>query len=390
MNNKNIKFLFNLSIFVLLCWGPHAWFTWQWDGMENVAMMALYGLFALIAFAYMRAQKIEFKAKFTLILVFLLFLFGTYMSKIGMTTIPLVFLQIFPLYVLLSDNEGIDEHVHFLNKALCVLFVPGLIIHVVFLLGASFPSVPIQYKDNLNYIFFNYFVDVVPVVNEGTYRFQSVFLEPGYLGTLLAFMLYANRYDFKKWPVRIMVIALLFSFSLAGYITTVFGYLMCSYSQGKNSRRYISFVALLLVLYYGSQLYNDGDNTINNLIVERLQLDDEVGIAGNNRFAENTRNNFEYYMESGGLLFGVEGLEESDYAGAGYMRYFLAYGIISAVLFLIMYIILGRICVNKKYAWGFIVLICITFLQAAYPSSYSWLIPFLLGLKYENKLKLTS
>ena len=77
--------------------------------------------------------------------------------------------------------------------------------------------------------------------------------------------------------------------------------------------------------------------------------------------------------------------KEFDYdnqiRGAGYKIYFLYQGIVVAMLFLISFFLLGPLerVKNKRYMGGFFLLIVITFIQAAYPSSFSWWIPFLLA-----------
>ena len=40
---------------------------------------------------------------------------------------------------------------------------------------------------------------------------------------------------------------------------------------------------------------------------------------------------------------------------------------------------------NKKYSLYYLILIIITFWQAGYPFSYSWIIPFILGIILDNQ-----
>ena len=58
------------------------------------------------------------------------------------------------------------------------------------------------------------------------FRFYSVFDEPGVLGTLSAFVLYGNRYDFRNWKVWTILVGGFFSFSMAFIILTILGFII--------------------------------------------------------------------------------------------------------------------------------------------------------------------
>src|SRR5690606_28258663 len=73
--------------------------------------------------------------------------------------------------------------------------------------------------DNIleNYILF------IQVQHEFVVRFYSIFDEPGTLGTLSAFVLYGNRYMFRRKENLIILIGGILTFSLAFYILLIAG-----------------------------------------------------------------------------------------------------------------------------------------------------------------------
>ena len=164
----------------------------------------------------------------------------------------------------------------------------------------------IEYPGNDVYIFYNYIFLIRGVLyNSEGLKFQSVFLEPGYIGTLLAFMLYLNEYNFKKWYNKIMLLSLVISFSLAGYVTTIIGYGIYLKSKKSDFGRYACFIALLFGSFLFFSNYKDGKNYLNENIFNRLQVDSNKGIKGNNRSLGQLDFYFSKYARSGDLLMGV-------------------------------------------------------------------------------------
>lgn len=386
MANKNYsKYLFELSIIILAYWGAHAWFTWQWTLLDNFGSLFVYIVFSLIAYIYKTKYGVHIHMSPPIVVSALFLLGASSFPKFGVTTIPSLIFRYYPLLVFLSDKDHFHEHFRLFNRITACLLIPGMLLHLVFFVGVEFPGWPIQFGDldvNFSYIFFNYGVllrglsDVAENV-----RFQSVFLEPGYLGTLLAFLLYANKYDFKQWYNKVFAVALILTFSLAGYITSIAGYTFFLFLHGRSIGKFTIGLLFILAIFYGAQSYNGGNNVVNELIVNRLQFDQELGISGNNRFSDKTRDYYDYYMSRGGLWTGATNVSDvTDISGAGYMRFFITNGIIAAIFYLLFYLCLARSSYNRRYGNGFVLLVVLTFLQAAYPSSFSWLIPFIMTL----------
>ena len=385
MNNKIIKIVYEFMLFLLICWGGHAWFTWSLDELPGYTSIVPLVVIALIAFLYKRIYGITVNADSKFKLLYLVFFVASCFPSWGITTPIIAFLRLYPVMVLLNDVGGIEYHISFVSKILATVLIPGIVFHLfIITTGIEIPSIPIQFGDletNYSYLFWNYGFMIRHIdFAQDEFRFQSVFLEPGYMGTLLSFLLYALRYDVKKWYVQVILVALALSFSLAGYVTSAIGYTLYLFSQGLSSKRIVWATIFFCTIYIGSVSYNNGDNFVNNLIIERLQYDSEKGISGNNRFSDYTEVLFYDALVSGQLFLGKENIDTEDLFGAGYMRFLLTNGIFSALMYLLFYISMGKYAANRRYANGLVFLIVITFVQAGYPGSFSWIVPFAMGV----------
>lgn len=396
-NKKSlIQVLFRLAILLEVLWGARAWITWEFS--DTFTKYIVYSVCALVSFIYFRKYDLHTSNKYITVIVVCLFL-ATMPKYITPMAFVEYVLRFFPVYVLACDRSNASSNLSFIATSLAIILIPGLILHVVMLYTGIFPGFPIQYPDMTVYLFFNYFVMLkgASFYEEDGLRFQSIFLEPGYLGTLMAFMLYAVKYDLKKKVNIVLLLGLVASFSLAGYLVAALGYILNISARGRKPIKYILVIALVYGLYLFGITYNGGDNYINHKIIERLQPDNEKVIAGNNRVSLAADDYYESHKGTVELFFGIgdEGVNryngttdvESDYrysiAGAGYKIYFIKYGIFSAIMIFLVYFLFIKgyyIKKHKKYPMFFLIIIIVTFVQASYPATYSWLIPFILGI----------
>lgn len=399
-----INILFRISIVYLIFIGAHAWFTM--DQPFEVSLGISIVIF-IISLLYKKKNNIHLTLRtsdvFAVTAFFIASLFASQITRLESFVTFVV--RYFPILLLLCDTRSAKDTLTFVSKFLAILFIPSAILHLIFAATSFPPSIPFTVEGNSMYLFCNYgiLIKSISIENEGI-RFCSVFLEPGFLGTLCALLLYANRFQFKgKWWMYPILIALLLSLSLAGYITTLLGYIFCRYYQGLSIKKYVGYFIVGTLAFFISDNYNGGNNILNEYIFSRLKEDKEKGIAGNNRNSELTDYYFEKTIENGDALLGLGrekitkinggGADDGDYSnqirGAGYKMFILYNGLLAAFFYLLCYYSLSRIrnTFKRKYSIGFFLLIFITFMQASYPDSYSWLVPFVLGivvLKNEN------
>ena len=309
----------------------------------------------------------------------------------------------YPMLVLLCDKKNVYKILKIVRFVFSIVLIPSIILHIVFTL-IGFPlSFLFVVEGNSFYTFYNYIILLKNISADGeSIRYTGFFLEPGYLATLCSFLLYVFKYDLKNKYNCVLFIALILSFSLAGYVATLFGWLFVLYSKGKNVIRLFYFFLLLYLLFLSFKGYNAGDNYINKYIYSRLEYDKDKGIKGNNRNSELADFYFYKMCEDGSILLGKGasgvkktnggGADSGDYTnqirGAGFKVYCIVNGCISAVCYMLFYLLLaidGK-KYGRKYRLLFFVLIVMIFMQASYPSSSSWLVPYILGINGSNRV----
>ena len=385
-----VNTLFYFSIWFWIMWGSHAWFTW-WIGGTGTIYRLVSMFLMVIAVFYQIQNRVKFERISRILLFVILYLGGLNISGFrGISSLFGTLIKLYPLLVVVSiPREEQCELFEYISKGIAFLLVPSLLVHFLLVLGVPFPTIPITRDgEYINYIFDLRAVYVFE--NQIIPRFMSVFLEPGYLGVLMAFLLFANKFEIKRWYNKVFLFSLLISFSLGGYVVFLLSYVLFLFANNRLNFASIAVSSLtVLIVVIAAQRINGGDNMFNNLIIERLvSSQDEKIIIGNNRFSEGTDYYYEQNHDKLLLGLGVETVQKItggyDYNeginGAGYKVYFLTYGILSAILMLFFYLLLGFSFTRyKKYAFCFLVIIMITFIFQAEITSPSWYYVYFFG-----------
>lgn len=290
----------------------------------------------------------------------------------------------FVVWMLLKTTDEYKKQLFkFINIVLSYSLAISLAMYLLFLSGVNLPdlgtiNVIDQYL-NTNYGFFLY----------GFYfpRFHAYFCEPGHLGMIMSFMLFANKYDFRKVCVWIYIIVALFTLSLSGYLLSIIGLILTMHlnKPGKAVNWVLYSSLVLFLIYFVAINYNGGDNDINHNVIERLELDEDKGIVGNNRFNEGLDQLYEQAPFSK-IFFGY-GTSEfvrlsniNDAGGAGYKMFFLINGMFVALLLLVFYYKTLLLSNNQKFALYFTILFICAFVQRAYPFWMSWILIMILSI----------
>lgn len=298
-------------------------------------------------------------------------------------------LQYMPvLYLIQLPYEYLKDLLGFSTKWLAILLIPGLLLYWVMLV-IDLPSFgqfvhPI-YKPYDNYIFY-----IKTTFDYGLFeRFNAFFLEPGHLAMLCSFMMLANKFRFMecKW-LFVLALCVVFSFSLAGYLLSLIGFILVKINSVPKAVCVIAVVAALVV---GAQQIAGGDNALNELIVSRLEYDESKGITGNNRFYNNTDFEYEKAIKKGDLMQGVADKANMELVGgAGFKIYILKYGLIGVALALLFYLSLIPANADYRYTISYLIVLALCFMQRSYPYWYSWMFPYITGIyiaKYEKELR---
>ena len=188
------------------------------------------------------------------------------------------------LFILTLRAEDKEDCLYYIIKWLTYLLVPSLLLFLVSNLVhlpsfgvVHFDRESLAYSPCENYLIF---------VKGATYgnRFAGPFLEPGHLGMMISFLLFAEGWKLQNRYSKILFVISFFTLSLAGYLLNLIGFLLSQFKNGKL--KLFNLMLLLTVvfsIYYSAAIYNNGNNVINEKIFSRLEEDDDKGFVGNNR-----------------------------------------------------------------------------------------------------------
>lgn len=223
-------------------------------------------------------------------------------------------------------------------------------------------------------------------------RFTGPFLEPGHLGMMIMFLAYANNFNFKNKNVLILLIVSLFTLSLASYVLLIIGFVLTQISNNKLSVKKIFIFTIAVVAIYNIGInYNNGNNLINEKIIERLEFDKEKGISGNNRVFGEIDSYYTYLLEHDKYFWTgydsktIQYLAETDSRGTGYVMHVVKYGFLGLIIAALFYIIYTMSFRNRKIAITYLIFVCFVFWQRSYPFWTSWIICFVWGLENITK-----
>lgn len=193
-------------------------------------------------------------------------------------------------------------------------------------------------------------------------RFQSIASEPGAVGTVSAFMLFATANSKSyKYEYIIFWISGILSFSYAFYVMAALSFAV---QFSKKNLKYLIVGAIIVVL-----LYSYFADMFNVLILDRFNAEGH----GNNRINDYMQIKFNQAWEDGSLWFG-KGNQEFDaiqeYGGnAGVQVSIYQYGILGVAAMVISYTIIffnnlkSVVLKNKNIVIAFFVVFWLSFYQ---------------------------
>ena len=375
--------LFKFVNLLYLLVSSFIWFSFLLP--RNYIPMIVSGLMLLcFAFGHFQA-KVTPRAIGIAIMVVIYSLYSAFIidPNYGIIT----FMSYIPAVLLFVLEKNYQQNLlDFVTKWFCIIMAVSLgffALHFVVPLP-NFPFLPHEISNSYatfdNYFFFMK-TNMYLSENAGVFRFGGPFLEPGHQSMICCLLLFANRFQMRRQPLMwILLLSIFLSFSLAGYLTLAIGW---AFVKIRNIYSMLGVVVVLAGAWlFVTVIWNSGENAVNKLIFERLEYDDQKGIKGNNRTLRHTDYFFKECMKDGTAVLGVRTQKASTLKinGAGYKIFILRYGIVGAVLVGLLYLLMIPGGVNRRYAVSFFVLMCLIFLQRAYPSWYSWLFPYVVGL----------
>lgn len=341
--SKNQKIIPMLVAAIIMLQNP-IWLLW-----DGVGTMISYLLLVFLLYLKLKGQNqfhYNIYTWFILLLSVCTFVLIPFFN--GFHTSNIFILLSFALALILTVEDRINA-MDYVTKCLAIILLislPPWLIHAFVTELPHFGEIDLGLMKGVpsggvimyNHLFF------VTNSDASTLRFYSMFDEPGVLGTLSAFVLYANRYDFKSKYNLIILVGAFFSFSFAFYLLSIFGYIM---SSAKNIKKIvISLIALLLIGVIAVYFLRD-NFAFQQSVISRFSegasenLDDRTGY-----YADKYYQSFIHTPE---CLLGV-GMNKLSrlgiLSGASYKLFILEYGFVGIFILFLLYWIQ---CKKKSY-----------------------------------------
>lgn len=375
-----------LADFLLCCgllfayWGSmHPWFMWRFDRVYYIIAPFL----MFLSFYMSRNLKDNmFKRDQALIPTCGFLLLDVFMKLVNNANIFGIIASFFHAavvyFIFRLENDKLRQLSTFLCKAMACLLCVSIFFFVLFLLGFNLPHYHIDY-DEWGYSYENYrffllddrsVLILIP-------RFHSVFLEPGHLGTACTFLLLTQIGRWKKWYNTVLIISTLITFSLAGYVLLIMTYFASAWIKRKAIfKKVLILISCFAVIAVCSIFYNKGDNMVNVLIVQRLNIDQDGKLEGDNRTTDLFQREFDNFMQSDDILVGREfNVFKFGWGNAGYRVFIYDYGIVAVFILLLFYVSMTWRSCDKRakiVMWG---IFFASFLVRSTPLAYYYLLP---------------
>lgn len=332
--------LFVSSIFVAFFGSMNVWF-----------MVPMHSYYPIIAFLLGTASYLLsktschpiFTESYFLLPTIAFALLGFYQNMVNSLNINAyigtIFNALMMLFIFQYDRKLLKYISTILSKMLGGLLIISYPYFLLYIIGFSLPNVNMVFNDGF-YSFSNYFLFLIDDRTLLTIipRFQSIFLEPTYLGSITALLLMTQRGKWKRWYNISLLIGLVISFSLAGYVyLTAIVFLNLWIERKKIFIKCLSIIILLSAIVGGSFIYKNGDNMLHNLIILRLEINDGE-MAGNNRVTKSFDAEYESYLQTSDIILGRD-YDYSNFGDSGYKVFFYDFGIIGVLLLYAFYIL---------------------------------------------------
>lgn len=368
--------IFRIWILFIFIYSMYPWFAWSIPQyiitIITVVLIIFVGTQSKLFGTYRPSKAVSF---FALLTCLLLNDYSFFSLIVGLSLWVCIY------FMIILKEEYKSDLIEFITKWFAILSLLSLIGFLLYRFGIPLPSQTVFFKDDAmaGYGEFENYYLFVTMWRSGGFRFQSIFAEPGHYTMGLAPIIFINKYNWKNPYVLILMIAQLFTFSLAGYIVFVVGYLYIVISERRFSAvmvKSLSFVSIGIVFILLSSYFYE-DDMLQSLIIERIdggdfsRADELFDVA------------YASLLKSSDVLFG-RGVYDIDAVATGYKQFVYVHGILGLICCVIMYISMVYIYKRqyRKYLYGLLIVQFLLLYQNDYPFWWCMLIPLFLGSSY--------
>lgn len=269
-----------------------------------------------------RIEKKNFNLLVPLFFYYMMLVLHTYGGYKGSYIHELVSISVF---ILMSDGMKIKVFRYFYiiivySCSLAVLLYPAILLG----LPIGVQTVPFFNDEVETGVYLKWFI--FGIVGDGQYglpRLCGIFNEPGGLGTVAA-LLYSASYRYSsKFEKVSMLLAILLSFSLAGYLLIFMFYSI--YYIRKGWKFILPILALIAFVLIAPTI--DWGNDFVNAFVGRFALTKE-GLEGDDRVSASFEVLYREFLQSNDFFFGKGATYGLNLGTSSYKSLFLQYGFV--------------------------------------------------------------
>lgn len=361
--------LFRVGIALAFFGSLNPWFLWPLGSYYIVPAVG----FLMAAYIVSLTMKSPiFTSKYYLLGTFAYTTLIFYMSFVNNGSFMGYIANLFNVFIFYAffkmERQEMPRLMTFFCKTMAVICGVSMVGFVMYLAGFSLPGKSVQFSDGLytytNYYFFllddRFVMTIVP-------RFHAVFLEPGQMGTATVLLLQTQIGKWKKWYNVILMIATLISFSLAAYVLLVVIIFLHLWIKRRNFiGKLIGVTLFIATIVAGSFFYNDGDNLLNQLIVMRMEVNDDGELEGDNRVREDFEAEFQSYLTSSDIFLGRD-MPPNSFGNSGYRVYIYEYGVFGVLLLIVFYMFTLSPAHNKRCQASAWLMAFLMFIVRAFP-----------------------
>lgn len=377
--------LYEMAILMLMFSSMQMTFTWS---IPNFMLKACVGFITLLYWIYNRdAFLFDGKKMILCILFTVICLYRVVFGDVAIRWDQLVAIAccwLCGMSVILSSVAFKQTLLKLFTKALGVILLISVPAWILYLMGFPLPHGP-MFSDGVFYVHTNYyFFQVNNEYSDVFPRFASMFQEPGHVATTAVFLICANNFNFRKWELKLMLVAVILSFSLAGYGLLIGALVMFFVLNSKHQLIYTTiFVVFLTAIAIFSYNMKQQNNLIYEFIISRLEFSGGE-MKGNNRLSDTFQLQYRNFSSSNDIIFG-EGKElikdnarrDWTIGSAGLKRYIVYNGYVGLFITLLFYALMVP---RKKVILPFLAVFLLGNYIRDYPLREYWLYIFIVAM----------
>lgn len=357
-----------------------AWFTWKLHGIHQF----LCAFLIATSFIFSRTLTRPIFSRRNYIVPFSAFAVYFYLSVLlrganvfGLLNATCSIIVLGSLFAL--EKKELIRIGNFLSKITGAILVPSILFYLMYLTGRSLPHYHVKCPF-VDYSFENY--TFFMVVDNDTFtlvpRFTSYFLEPAHLAMGCIVLLASQIGKWNRWYNIALFVAILLSFSLAGYVFLAIVLVGAAWMKGRAViGKLIALAVIMLGIGIGSMFYNQGDNLVNTLIVERLSVDSDGKMAGDNRVTDSFLREYEKFIGTSRAILGEGGdkMERFGFGNAGYRVFIYSNGLFLTVYLLVVFYLIASTSKEKRAKVVFWTIHLVSFIPHAIPLRFYFFTP---------------